>query len=507
MTPALVVIILLAYFGVLMGIAFLTGENSNKAFFLGNKTSPWYVVAFGMIGASLSGVTFISIPGWVKTQEFSYMQMVLGYLIGYFVIANVLLPVYYKLNLTSIYTYLRDRLGDNSYLAGSIYFLISRTIGAAFRLYLVAIVFQYAIIDKLGWNLMIGDWDASFVITVIVTILLIWLYTFKGGIKTIIWTDTLQTAFMLIAVVLTIMVIGQKMNLDIPGIVNTISDSDYSRIFFFDDINEKRFFFKNLLAGAFIAIAMTGLDQDMMQKNLSCRSIGDAKKNMYWFSIVLVFVNLLFLALGALLYVFSQYKGVDLPAKTDYLYPVMAMDGHLGTVVAVFFILGLVAAAYSSADSALTSLTTSFCVDILKINDENSSLTDEEKLSTRYRVHIGFSVLLVLVIVLYKMINNESVISELFSIAGYTYGPLLGLYGFGLFTKRKINDNLVYWAVIGAPVISYLLSRFSEDLFMGYKIGFELLLINGFLCFLGLYIISLPALKASEKLNVLDSDL
>lgn len=462
-----------------MLIAYLTGENSNKAFFLGNKTSPWYVVAFGMIGASLSGVTFISVPGWVKSGAFSYMQMVFGYLVGYLVIGTILLPLYYRYNLTSIYTYLESRFGVNAYKAGSVFFLISRVIGASFRLYLVAIVFQYAVFDKL-------DWDIPFIVTVLITILLIWLYTFKGGIKTIIWTDTLQTAFMLLAVVLTIFVIGSKMDLSFSELITTVKDSEYSQIFFLDDIKEKKYFLKNFLAGAFIAIAMTGLDQDMMQKNLTCRNLGDAQKNMFWFSIVLVVVNLIFLSLGALLFIYSEFKGIAIPEKTDYLYPVMAMDGHLGSVVAVCFILGLVAAAYSSADSALTSLTTSFCVDILGIEKKS----EEDQVKYRKMVHIGFSIVLVLVILLYKLINNDSVIKELFTIAGYTYGPLLGLYAFGLFTRLKIKDNLVIPVVIGAPVLSFLLSKFSETLLWGYKVGFELLLINGFFCFLGLLLIS-----------------
>ena len=491
MTPNLVIAILLGYFALLMAISFFTKGKSNNAFFLGNKTSPWYVVAFGMIGASLSGVTFISIPGWVKTQEFSYMQMVFGYLIGYLVIANVLLPIYYKLNLTSIYTYLQERLGNNSYKSGAIFFLISRTIGASFRLYLVALVFEYAIFEKLGWQMELMGFDFTFVIAVTVTILLIWLYTFQGGIKTIIWTDTLQTAFMLIAVVTTIVMIGVKMDLDIAGLSQLISDSDYSQMFFFEDYKAKNYFFKNLLAGAFIAIAMTGLDQDMMQKNLSCRSINDAKKNMYWFSIVLIFVNFLFLALGALLYIYSDTMGIAIPEKTDYLYPVLATDNHLGTVVGVFFVLGLVAAAYSSADSALTALTTSFCVDVLEINNEKKKIrTEEEKVKLRQRVHVGFSVVLLIVIVVYKLINDNSVVNDLFRIAGYTYGPLLGLYTFGLFTKLKIHDKWVYWIVIAGPIMTFLISYFSPIVFNGYKMGFELLLINGFICFLGLLLIT-----------------
>ena len=419
MSSTLIVSVIVIYFLVLVGISFLTGKSdSNASFFSGDKQSPWYIVAFGMIGASLSGVTFISVPGWVVTSEFSYMQMVFGYLLGYLVIATVLMPLYYRMNLTSIYTYLQDRFGNSSYKTGAIFFLISRVIGAAFRLYLVANVLQMAIFDA---------WGIPFEMTVVVTILLIWIYTFRSGIKTIIWTDTLQTLFMLVAVGLSVYLISVDMNLSFSSLITTVKESEYSQIFFWEG---KQHFVRQFLSGAFLAIVMTGLDQDMMQKNLSCKSLGDAQKNMFWFSIVLVFVNLLFLSLGALLYMYADIHGISF-TKADDLFPAVALNGGLGIGVGVLFILGLIAAAYSSADSALTSLTTSFCVDLLGF-DENAELKKLNKENCSF----GFSILLVVVILVFKAINDDSVIKSLFTVAGYTYGPLLGMYAFGLFTNK-----------------------------------------------------------------------
>jgi SSS family solute:Na+ symporter len=480
MTPQLVITFVLGYFLLLILISYLTGKNDDSdSFFRGNKQSPWYVVAFGMIGASLSGVTFISVPGWVATSGFSYMQMVLGYLVGYLVIGTVLLPLYYKLNLTSIYGYLQQRFGNNSYKTGASFFLLSRIIGASFRLYLVAMVFQYAVFDKM--NL-----EVPFIVTVTLTILLIWIYTFRSGIKTIIWTDTLQTAFMLLSVVITIWLIGDNMNLSISGLINVVADSEYSQVFFFDDFNNSKHFVKQFLGGAFIAIVMTGLDQDMMQKNLTCKSLGDAQKNMFWFSIVLVFVNLLFLALGALLYIFAAKNSIPIPEKADQLFPMIAMDGYLGMVVSVFFILGLVAAAYSSADSALTSLTTSVCVDFMDI--EKRSEAEQKKM--RKMIHIGMSLVLIAVIMIFKSINDDSVISQLFKVAGYTYGPLLGLFSFGLFNKRAVKDKWVPLVCIISPILCYIINANSITWLGGYKFGFELLLLNGVLTYVGLLILS-----------------
>jgi Na+/proline symporter len=474
--------------------------GDNKSFFLGNKKSPWYIVAFGMIGASLSGITFISIPGWVGGTQFSYMQMVFGYLLGYMFISYVLLPIYYNLNLTSIYKYLENRFGSFSYYTGSSFFLISRTIGASFRLYLVAMVFKYAIFDRMdiGWLNKLKEFSANtftflfwenfqidyiFAGTVLITIVLIWLYTHRGGIGTIIWTDTLQTFFMLISVILTIFFISRNLNLDFLGLVEVIKESEYSRIFFFDDPSSKNFFPKKFLAGAFIAVVMTGLDQDMMQKNLSCRSLKDAQKNMNWFSVVLVFVNLIFLALGALLFIFAKQKGIEIPDKTDMLFPIISLDGELGMIVSVLFILGLIAAAYSSADSALTSLTTSFSVDILRIPEEN--------VKVRKKVHIAFSIILFIVIMLFEQINDDSVVSSLFKIAGYTYGPLLGLYSFGIFLKLKPNDRHVpFFAILSCILTYFLASKF--------EIGFELLIYNGMIMFSFLTLNSLLRTKFDQ---------
>ena len=477
--------VIVAYFVVLIVIARVTGKNAdNESFFLGNRQSPWYVVAFGMIGASLSGVTFVSVPGWVEGSEFSYMQMVLGYLAGYLVIGTVLLPLYYRLKLTSIYTYLKDRLGPYSYKTGAWFFILSRVIGASFRLYLVALVLNDFVFKAL-------DIEVPFVLTVVLTIALIWLYTNRGGIKTIIWTDTLQTLFMLVAAVITLVGIASAMDLDMAGVFGAVADGPHSRIFFFDDPSSGMFFPKRFIAGAFIAIAMTGLDQDMMQKNLSCRTLKDAQKNMFWFSIVLVFVNLIFLALGSLLYQFAAMNGLDFAG--DALFPAIALGDYLPPIVGIFFILGLIAAAYSSADSALTALTTSFCVDILGQDADNPNTK-----KTRNMVHIGMSVALVAVISLFRAIDNPSVISQVFTVASYTYGPLLGLYAFGLYTKWNVRDKFVPLVCILAPALGYLLTQISQE-YWEWQISYELLPINGLLAFLGLLIIHSKPQKSTLK--------
>ncbi len=488
MSPATVIWIIVVYFGILILVSFLTGrDDSNAAFFIGKKESPWYVVAFGMIGASLSGVTFISVPGWVATSQFSYMQMVLGYLAGYLVIGLVLMPLYYKLNLTSIYGYLEQRFGFWSYKTGAFYFLLSRVIGASFRLFLVAISLHIAVFEQMG---------LPFWIAVLVAVCLIWVYTFKSGIKTIIWTDTLQTAAMLLAVGVTIYTIKDSMGWNFSDMTAAVGDSGYAQWFFWDDWNSDRHFVKQFLAGMFITIAMTGLDQDMMQKNLSCKSIGEAQKNMFWFSIVLVVANVLFLSMGAMLFLFRDAIGFDPAATADKLFPGLALSGELGTVAGVLFVVGLVAAAYSSADSALTALTTSFCVDFLGM--EKKPKTSDK--TTRKLVHIGFTALLFVVIVIFEAINDQSVISGLFKVAGYTYGPLLGLYAFGMFTKRQVIDRFVPALCVIAPLLSYVLQANSEAWFGGYKIGFELLLINGMLTFSGLYLLSLSSTAQSPPL-------
>ncbi|HDJ34384.1 MAG TPA: sodium:solute symporter [Bacteroidetes bacterium] len=479
MKPIGVILIILLYFLVLLIISYFTGRKTDSAgFFIGNRQSPWYVVAFGMVGASLSGVTFISVPGWVGDSQLSYMQMVLGYLAGYAVIAEVLMPLYYRLKLTSIYTYLEGRFGFWSYKTGASFFLLSRIIGASFRLFLIANVLHISVF---------GQWGIPFSVTVTVTILFIWLYTFRGGIRTIIWTDILQTLLMLTAVGFSVYYISQALHLDVQGIFGTVKRSELSQVFFFGDWNDERHFLKQFFSGAFITIVMTGLDQDMMQKNLSCRNIREAKKNMYWFSIILVPVNLLFLSLGVLIYSYAARTGMDLPAHPDDLFPLVALQQGLGPALAVLFILGLIAAAYSSADSALTALTTSFTVDILNPGD----IPENRMRRLRTRVHIGISFVLFAVIMIFRLVNDQSVISALFTAAGYTYGPILGLYAFGLLTRRKVRDRWVPVVALLSPVLCGVLSAFSEEWFRGYRFGFEILIVNGFISFLGLWLISL----------------
>jgi len=465
-TPSFILALILGYFAILVGISFVTGkEDTNVDFFTANRTSPWYIVAFGMVGASLSGVTFISVPGWVADSQFSYLQMVMGMTAGYYVIAGILMPIYYKMNLTSIYVYLGDRFGMASHKTGSFFFLLSRTIGASFRLYLVANVMQIAIFDA---------WDVPFWFTVSITIVLIWLYTFRSGIKTIIWTDTLQTFFMLLAVVVSIYLISKDFGWGLKELILQIDASQYSKTFFFEG---KQHFIKQFLSGAFLAIVMTGLDQDMMQKNLSCKTLKEAKKNMYSFSVVLIFVNILFLTLGALLYLYAEKNGLNI-SKADDLFPIVALQGGLGIYVGIFFILGLIAAAYSSADSALTSLTTSFCVDFLKIENQEPN----KQVVSRKWVHLAFSVLLVLAILIFKAINDDSVIAALFKVAGYTYGPLLGIFTFGIFTKWNLKDKFVPLVAILSPILCYVLQLYIP-------FGFELLMINGAITFIGLLLI------------------
>lgn len=474
MSPGIVLSILLTYFVFLLIISWITSRKSdNTTFFTANRQSPWYLVAFGMIGASLSGVTFISIPGEVGNSFFSYFQVVLGYIVGYLVIGTVLLPLYYRMNLVTIYTYLEERFGFWSYKTGAFFFLLSRVIGSAFRLFLVANVLQLAIFNQ---------WKVPFAVTVFLTILLIWLYTFRGGIKTIVWTDSLQTLFMLLAVGISIYLIGKELGMGGMELIEKVQESKLSQVFVWE-WQPGNNFFKQFTSGAFIAIVMTGLDQDMMQKNLTCRNLKDAQKNMFWFTITLVFVNLLFLTLGALLYIYADAMSIPLPDRSDNLYPILALN-HFSIFAGILFVLGITAAAYSSADSALTAMTTSFCVDFLNLSKNESA----EAKKTRMSVHIGFSLLLYLVILIFKIINDESVISAVFKAAGYTYGPLLGLFSFGLFTKKSIRDSWVPYICVVSPILTYVINSYSETLLWGYKFGFEILLLNGALTFLGLWI-------------------
>ena len=475
MNPGLVGIVILSYFGLLILISYLTSRNAESSdFYTANRSSRWYLVAFGMIGASLSGVTFISVPGEVANSNFHYFQVVLGYLVGYWVIAKVLLPLYYKLNLVSIYTYLDQRFGFWSYKSGAFFFLISRIIGASFRLFLVAGVLQIAFFDA---------FDLPFWISVLCTILLIWLYTFRGGIKTIVWTDTLQTAFMLIAVLISIFFIKDELSWTWTELSSQVFADSRSTIFSWDWKSGNNFF-KQFFSGAFIAIVMTGLDQDMMQKNLTCKNVGEAQKNVFWFCVILVAVNFLFLSLGVLLYQYAEIGGMAIPERSDSLFPFLAVN-EFSSLGMITFLLGIIAAAYSSADSALTALTTSFCVDFLGFERENYA----ERKKLRMGVHFGFSIVLFFTILVFQAINDESVITSIFKAAGYTYGPLLGLFAFGIFTDWKVKDRLVPVLSLLSPIITYIINLNSEVLFGGYKFGFEILILNGLIMFHSLVLI------------------
>jgi len=481
-SPLFILSLIIGYFLVLVGIAYYTGkEDSNESFFKANRNSPWYLVAFGMVGASLSGVTFISVPGWIKDSQFTYFQVVMGYLVGYFVVAYVLLPVYYKNSVTSIYEYLNTRFGKNSHRAGAFFFFLSRVLGAAFRLFLVAIVLQQFIFDA---------WNIPFEITVILSIVLIWVYTQRGGIKTIVFTDTLQTSLMILSVVLSIAYINEALDWSFSEFLASTEFSQYNSVFVTDSILSRNHFLKSFIGGAFVTICMTGLDQDMMQKNLSCRNLKDAQKNMVVFSFVLVFVTGLFMLLGSLLYIYAESQGIEVPLmdgspKTDLLFPEIALNGRLGIAVAVTFILGLIAAAYSSADSALTSLTTSFCIDFLNLE----KYPEKKQKSIRKKTHIGMSVLLILVVILFKYILDRNVIDGLLTVAGYTYGPLLGLFAFGIFTSYKIHDRHVWWVLLGALALISIIGNLDAATLGGYQLGYELLPLNGLLTFLGLVLI------------------
>ncbi|PQB04784.1 sodium:solute symporter [Aureitalea marina] len=482
MKPLHILLLIAAYFLVLLFISYITGrDDSNENFFKAGRQSPWYVVAFGMVGASLSGVTFISVPGWIGDSQFSYLQVVLGYLVGYFVVALVLMPIYYRLNVTSIYQYLDQRFGTTSYRTGAFYFFISRILGAAFRLYLVAIVLQQFVFDSYG---------IPFEVTVILSILLIWIYTFRGGIKTIVWTDTLQTFFMILAVIMAIYLITDNLDWSFGQFLASEEFGEYNKVFFTEDFLARNYFLKSFIGGMFITICMTGLDQDMMQKNLTCRNLKDAQKNMISFSFVLVGVTVLFMMLGALLYIFAAKNGIGIPLmdgkpKTDLLFPEIALNSGLGLTLAVSFMLGLIAAAYSSADSALTSLTTSFCVDFLQIDKKD----EIKQKKIRKRVHLGMSALLVVVIIVFKYVLTSNVIDSLLVIAGYTYGPLLGLFAFGIFTKFQVRDKYVWIVTVISVVLIALIAQIPAEALGGYQVGYELLPLNGLITFLGLILL------------------
>ena len=501
MTPSAILILIFVYFGLLFYISHRVSrkDDGNAAFFTANKNSKWYLVAFGMIGTALSGVTFISVPGEVGAaggEQFKYFQFIIGNAIGFIIITKLLLPLYYRMNLTSIYSYIEHRMGFYSYKTAASIFLISRTISSAFRLYLVVIVLQRYVFDFYG---------IPFAMTVLISLLLIFSYTYRGGLKTIIITDTLQTFFLVTSVFLTIYFICDSMDLSAIGAFEEVKNSNYSKIFFFDDFLGSKFHFvKQILGGMFVTIAMTGLDQDLMQKNLSCKNIGEAQKNMFTFTGIFVVINIFFLSVGALLYIYANKNGIAIPTdlitgkpRTDLLFPEIALN-HLSTIPAIIFLLGIIAATFATTDSALTALTTSFCVDFLGM-DKGENGTKKNAIRNRHLVHISFSALVFLVILVFNSINDSSVVGMIFRVASYTYGPLLGLYAFGLFQKsKKVNDKLVPLICLLAPFLTYLINENSKVLFSGYVFDNELIVVNGLLTYVGLYITSC---RSAEKIS------
>ncbi len=480
MSATLLFTLVIAYFLVLLAVAWVTSRNSNnESFFIGNRNSNWMLVAFGMIGTSLSGVTFVSVPGTVGSNNFGYLQVVIGYFIGYFIVAFILLPLYYRLNLTSIYHYLAQRFGPVAYKTGALFFILSRTLGATARLYLVINVLQLFILD----NLHVPFWVTTFVI-----LLMILLYTFEGGVKTIVFTDTLQTTFMLLGLVVCIIYITHQLGFSFSDSLNALSAKGYTHVFN-TDVNSGAFWLKQILGGAFITVGMTGLDQEMMQKNISVKNLGDSQKNMITFCIVLVLVNLLFLLLGGLLYIFAQTRGIGI--KGDDLFPTIALT-HLPPVISFVFIIGLISALFPSADGALTALTSSFCIDILGLK-KRDDLDEKGKKKTRRSVHLTFTVIFFLCVMIFKWIDNKSIIDIILKIAGYTYGPLLGLFAFGIFTRRPVRQGYAVLVVcLVAPLICYIVSENAARWFGGFQIGIELLILNALITFAGLLFISAP---------------
>lgn len=475
MSTTLAFIVIVGFFGMLMVVSYFSSRKAtSETFFTGNRRSPWYLVAFGMIGATISGVTFISVPGEVGKTGWTYLQFLMGNFFGYWVIALVLIPLYYRLKLVSIYTYLDKRFGTGAYKTGSFFFLISQTIGASFRLYLVSGVLQVAFFNAVG---------VPFWLTVLFTIFMIWLYTFRAGIKTVVWTDSLQTLFILLSLGITLIIISKQFNLGIGEVAKVIDEHPFSNVFDWNWRSNTNFF-KQFIAGLGIVIVMNGLDQNMMQKSLTCKSQKDAQKNLFWFSFAFIVANVLFLSLGVMLYYYASQMGIQVPAKTDDLFPTLALH-HFGLIAGILFLLGITSAAYSSADSALTALTTAFCIDFLRLDP--ASPGNKKK---RFVVHIAFSLVMFLVIILFRIINDDSVVRAVFTVAGYTYGPLLGLFAFGMITRFAVRDRLVPIVGVLSPILCYVINRYSEVLLGGYKFGFELLLLNGALTFFGLLIIS-----------------
>lgn len=474
MTPVAVLITIASYFLILFTISYIAGRKAdNEGFFVGNRKSAWYVVAFAMIGSSISGVTFVSVPGMVGISNFSYLQMVLGFVTGQIIIAFVLIPLFYRMNLVSIYEYLENRFGTSSYKTGAWFFFISKILGAAVRLYLVCLTLQLLVFEP---------FHMPFIMNVILTVALVWLYTFRGGVKSLIWTDSLKTFCLIVSVVLCIYYIATDLKLSFTEMFSTVSDSVLSHMFFFDNVNDKRYFFKQFWAGVFTMIAMTGLDQDMMQRNLSCKNFKDSQKNMITSGISQFFIILLFLMLGVLLYTFTSHQGITNPAKSDELFPMIATGGYFPTIVGILFIIGLISSAYSAAGSALTALTTSFTVDILGIKGK----TEDTVRKTRKKVHVGMAIVMGIVIFIFNLLNNTSVIDAVYILASYTYGPILGLFAFGILTKRQVRDRYIPLVSILSPILCFILQKNSETWFHGYQFSYELLIFNALFTFIGL---------------------
>jgi len=466
----IIIITILAYFFVLLGVSRITGRGAtNETFYRAGRRSPWYMVAFGMVGASISGVTFVSVPGMVVHTDMTYIQTCLGFILGYFAVAFVLLPLYYRHNLTTIYTYLGSRLGDRAYKTGAWFFLVTKMTMSAVRFYVVCVILQRFVFDLVG---------IPFAVTVVFMVALIWLYTYRGGIKTLVWTDTFQTACLFTALVLIFINVSDALGLTLGEAVTTVSESGMSRIFVFDDWMSKQNFWKQFVSGIFIVVVMTGLDQDMMQKNLTCKTLREARKDMCTYGFAFVPVNLMFLSLGVLLVMLAESRGMALPEASDDILPMFAASGNLGVSVVVLFTIGMVAASFSSADSALTSLTTSFCVDIMR-------RPGDERL--RRRTHITMCVLFVLCILMFKIVNSTSVIDAIYIICSYSYGPLLGLFAFGLATKRSVNDSWTPYIAVLSPLLCFAIDVTAQNI-LGYKFGYELLMMNGIITFLGLYL-------------------
>lgn len=485
-----ILFIIAVYFGLLLFIAWLTGRksSSNDAFFTGNRQSPWYIVSIGMIGTSLSGVTFVSVPGMVRSIDMTYMQTVFGFFVGYIIIAHILLPLYYKLKLTSIYSYLKDRIGHRGYKTGASFFLLSKSIGAAARLYLVVLILQHYVFDA---------FNIPFAVTVILSILLVWIYTFRSGIKTIIWTDTIQAICLIAMLVVIIWQVKDALGMSFVEMSASVANNPHFRIFEFNDWNSSQHFAKQFFSGIFITIVMTGLDQDMMQKNLSCRNLKEAQKNMYTYGFAFTPVNFLFLVLGILLLIVAEQKQIALPELSDDILPMFCTSGILGNSILIFFTIGIIAAAFSSANSALTALTTSFCIDILDIQN------DSEKQAKRKRlmIHIAISIVFALIILVIKEVNNRSIIDAIYMIASYTYGPLLGMFIFGLFTKRLVKDKFVPYICIISPVISFGINYVVENT-TDYIFGYEILMINAAITFFGMWLTSSNSRETSSSLEI-----